>query len=98
MRSPERPLWRSGRPWTRTLIIVIGVLSISTPAVVYLPSLAGLLHLAPFAAPWWLVVIATAASTAWSEPLKGRSRPAGRAQAVPHGTNGSGTEGVGGGR
>lgn len=73
MRSPERPLWRSGRGWTTTLTIVIGVLIASAPAVVYVPPLAGLLHLAPFAAPCWLVVVAAAVSTAWSEPLKGRT-------------------------
>ncbi|HSB87845.1 MAG TPA: cation-translocating P-type ATPase C-terminal domain-containing protein, partial [Ilumatobacteraceae bacterium] len=78
MRSPERPLWRSVQPWTRTLTIVIAALAVTTPAVVYVPPLAELLHLAAFPAPWWLVVIATASTAAWSEPLKLRSPAADR--------------------
>jgi Ca2+-transporting ATPase len=70
MRSPDRPLWASHRPWTATLKIVVAVLVVTTLAVVYLPPLADLLHLEPFPAPWWAAVAAVAASTAWSEPLK----------------------------
>lgn len=73
MRTPERPLWARGRPWTRTLAVVIATLIASTLAVVYVPALAELLHLAPFAASWWPLVVAAAATTAWSEPFK-RSR------------------------
>jgi Ca2+-transporting ATPase len=74
MRSPDRPLWSSGRPWTRTLTAVIGVLVAVTVAVVEVPPLADLLHLQPFPAPWWLVVAAVATSAAWSEPFKGDHR------------------------
>ncbi len=70
MRTPERPFWARGRPWTRTLTVVIVTLVASTIAVVYVPALAELLHLAPFPAHWWSLVIAAAATTAWSEPLK----------------------------
>ena len=72
MRSPERPLWRSSRPWTATLTVVAVVLVVVTPAVVYLPPLADLLHLAPFPAAWWPGVLAVASVPAWLEPLKGR--------------------------
>ncbi|MEY4231553.1 MAG: hypothetical protein RLZZ362_2402, partial [Actinomycetota bacterium] len=71
MRSPERPLWRSSRPWTATLTVVAVVLVVATPAVVYLPPLADLLHLAPFPAAWWSGVLAVASVPAWFEPLKG---------------------------
>jgi Ca2+-transporting ATPase len=70
MRSPDRPLWASGRAWTPTLTVVLGVIGVVTVAVVYLPALAGLLHLEPFPAAGWLAVVAVAASTAWSEPFK----------------------------
>ena len=73
MRSPDQPLWASGRPLTRTVSTVTGVLVATTLAVVYVPPLAGLLHLAPFPAGWWAAVLAVAASTAWSEPLKRRA-------------------------
>ena len=74
MRSPERPLWARGQQWTRTVVSVIAVLVIVTLACVYVGPLAGLLHLEPFPAPWWLVVVA-AASTAMSlEPLKRQRR------------------------
>ncbi|HEU5085239.1 MAG TPA: cation-transporting P-type ATPase [Acidimicrobiales bacterium] len=72
MRTPSRPLWASGRPWTTTLTVVNAVIVLATVAVVYVPPLAELLHLEPFPAAWWAVVLAVAASTAWSEPLKAR--------------------------
>ncbi|MGH9084524.1 MAG: cation-translocating P-type ATPase [Acidimicrobiales bacterium] len=72
MRSPHRPLWASGRPWTRTLRVVTAVIAAVTVAVVYVTPIADLLHLDPFPAGWWLAVAGLAATTAWSEPLKGR--------------------------
>ena len=72
MRSPDRPLWASRRPWTRTLTIVVVVIAAATVAVVYIPPVASLLHLEPFPAGWWLLAAAIAASTMWSEPLKRR--------------------------
>ena len=72
MRSPDRPLWASNRPWTVTLAVVTIVIVVATVAVVYVPPLAELLHLEPFPGPWWAVVLGVAASTAWSEPLKER--------------------------
>jgi Ca2+-transporting ATPase len=75
MRSPDRPLWASHRPWTTTLTVVVVVVAVATLAVVYVPPLAALLHLEPFPAGWWALAAAVAASTAWSEPLK---RPRGR--------------------
>ena len=72
MRSPDRPLWASRRPWTTTLVAVVAVLAAATVAVVYLPPLAGLLHLEPFPAAWWAGVAGVAVATAWSEPLKRR--------------------------
>ncbi len=70
MRSPHRPLWGSGRPWTRTLRAVIAVVVGVTVAVVYIEPVADLLHLDPFPAVWWLAVAGLAATTAWSEPFK----------------------------
>jgi Ca2+-transporting ATPase len=72
MRSPDRPLWASRRPWTATLAVVVAVIAAATLAVVYVPSLAALLHLEPFPGVWWALAVAVAASTAWSEPLKRR--------------------------
>jgi hypothetical protein len=74
MRSPDRPLWRSGRPWTRTLGIVLAVLAVVALAAVAFPPLAGLLKVTPFPPVGWLVAGAVAvATTIWSEPLKRRS-------------------------
>lgn len=72
MRSPERPFWRSGLGWTTVLTVVVAVLAVTAVAVVHVPPFAELLHLEVF--PWWAwsIVVAGAASTAWSEPLKGR--------------------------
>ncbi|HEX6237901.1 MAG TPA: HAD-IC family P-type ATPase, partial [Acidimicrobiales bacterium] len=71
MRSPDRPLWRSGRPWTRTLGVVLPVLGLVAVAAVAFPPLAGLLKVAPFPPVGWLVAGAVAvATTVWSEPLK----------------------------
>jgi P-type Ca2+ transporter type 2C len=70
MRSPDRPMWASGRPWTRTLTVIIGMLALAAPAVIYVAPLAGVLHLAPFPPEWWAVVLAVAATTAWTEPWK----------------------------
>jgi Ca2+-transporting ATPase len=75
MRSPSRPLWASGRPWTRTLTVIIATIAAATLAVIYLPPLASLLHLEPFPAAWWSVVVVIAGTTAWSEPLKRRHLP-----------------------
>ncbi|HEX6569343.1 MAG TPA: cation-translocating P-type ATPase [Acidimicrobiales bacterium] len=74
-RSPDRPLWRSGHPWTRTLAVVVAVLVVTTLAAVLLPPFADMLKLEPFPVGGWLVVAAVAAAaTTWSEPLK-RPRP-----------------------
>ena len=73
MRSPDRPLWRSGRRWTRTLTVVVAVIAAATIAVVYVPPVASLLHLEPFPVGWWLLTAAIAASAMWSEPLKRRA-------------------------
>jgi Ca2+-transporting ATPase len=72
MRSPDRPLWASRRPWTATLSIVLAVIVAATISAVYVPALAHLLHLEPFPAGWWAAVLAVAATTAWSEPFKRR--------------------------
>ena len=75
MRSPDRPFWADDRPWTKTLAIVIVVLVCTTVAVVHIPRLADLLHLAPFPIGWWVVVAAVAATTLWSEPFKRSDLP-----------------------
>jgi phosphoserine phosphatase len=72
MRSPHHPLWTRGSPWTRTLTVVVAIIAAATFSVVYLPPLADLLHLEPFPPAWWAAVFAVAASTAWSDPFKGR--------------------------
>jgi Ca2+-transporting ATPase len=73
MRSADRPMWASRRPWTRTLTVVVAVISATTVGVVYVPPLAELLHLEPFPAVWWALALAVAISTAWSEPFKRRT-------------------------
>jgi Ca2+-transporting ATPase len=75
MRSPDRPFWADDRPWTKTLAAVIVVLLCTTVAVVHIPPLADLLHLAPFPIGWWVVVAAVAATTLWSEPFKRSDLP-----------------------
>jgi Ca2+-transporting ATPase len=80
MRSPERPLWSGSRPWTRTITVVIVLLLTITPASVYVPPLAALLHLEPFPAKWWVVVAAAAATAAWTEPFKRGRRQVGNTQ------------------
>lgn len=74
MRSPERPLWARGQQWTRTVISVIAMLVVVTLACVYVGPLAELLHLEPFPAPWWLVVVATASTAMSWEPFKRQRR------------------------
>jgi Ca2+-transporting ATPase len=51
MRSPDRPLWSSRRPWTATLTIVLAVIIVATISAVYISALAHLLHLEPFPHP-----------------------------------------------
>jgi len=70
MRSPSRPLWSSGQPLTRAVVVVISVLTAATLACVYVPPLARMLHLQAFPAQWWLVVVVAASTTAWTEPFK----------------------------
>lgn len=71
MRSPDRPLWEGGRPWTRTLTWVVAILLVVTVAVVEFGPLAELLRLAPFPlAGWGIVLAVAAATTTWTEPLK----------------------------
>ena len=74
MRSPERPLWARGQTWTRTVVWVIAALVIATLACVYVGPLADLLHLEPFPAPWWLVVVAAASTAIALEPCKRQRR------------------------
>jgi Ca2+-transporting ATPase len=74
MRSPYRPMWRSGRPWTPTLRWVLVMLSVLPLAVVEFGPFARLLKLSAFPLPWWgLVTLVAVVTTVWSEPLK-RSR------------------------
>jgi len=78
MRSPDRPLWDSGRPWTRTITWVIAAIAATTVATVHLGPLAELLQLAPFPPPAWAAVAGVAAAaTMWSEPLKRREHRGG---------------------
>jgi Ca2+-transporting ATPase len=71
MRTPDRPLWHSGRPWTRTLVWVVALMTVITVAVVHFGPLTRLLQLSSFPVAGWLVVLGVAGiTTAWSEPLK----------------------------
>jgi Ca2+-transporting ATPase len=80
MRSPDQPMWRSGRPWTRTLASVVAILSFAALSVVHVRPLADLLQLAPFPLWAWSLVVAVAVgTTTWSEPLK-RPRASGSAR------------------
>jgi Ca2+-transporting ATPase len=73
MRSPDRPWWSSGRPWTRTLTAVVAVLLAITVGVVELDPLADLLQQTAFPRAAWLVVVAVVfVTTSWSEALKPR--------------------------
>ena len=73
MRSPDRPLWDSGRRWTPTLTSVVAAMAVITVAVVHLRPLAEVLQLAPFPVVGWVAVVAIAiGATTWSEPLKRR--------------------------
>ena len=71
MRSPERPVWRPGRPFTRTLWWVLGLIVVVTVGVVEVGPVARLLSFAPFPRWAWPVLVAVAAvGTLWAEPLK----------------------------
>jgi Ca2+-transporting ATPase len=71
MRSPDRPIWDSGRAWTRTLTWVIAILAVTSVAVVQLGPLADLLRLSPFTPAAWAIVLGVAVgATTWSEPFK----------------------------
>jgi Ca2+-transporting ATPase len=74
MRSPHRPMWRSGRPWTPALWWVTAMLVVTTLGVVLVPPVARLLQLEAFE-PWaWSIVVSVAAiTTTWAEPFKRRS-------------------------
>jgi P-type Ca2+ transporter type 2C len=70
-RSPAIPIWRAGIRPTKTLGVAIAAVIATILAMVYVPPLAALLALKPFAPAGWLVVIAvSAATTLWSEPFK----------------------------
>jgi Ca2+-transporting ATPase len=74
MRSPDRPWWSSGRPWTRTLAVVVAGLVAITVGVVEFEPVAELLQQAAFPAGAWFVAVAVAlVTTSWSEALKPRS-------------------------
>ena len=71
VRSPDRPLWRSERPFTRTLWWIVAVVAVATVAVVELGPVSRLLQLSAFEPEMWAVVIAVAVvSTCWIEPFK----------------------------
>ncbi len=75
MRSPDRPLWASGRRWTRTLVVVVAAIAAITVGTVYLEPVAELLHIEPFAAPWWAAVLGGASSILPLELLKTTPAP-----------------------
>jgi Ca2+-transporting ATPase len=71
MRSPEHPMWRSGRPITRTLVWVVALMTVVTVGVVHVGPVARLLQFEAFPLWAWSVVVGVAAvATSWSEPLK----------------------------
>ncbi|HEX9107270.1 MAG TPA: cation-translocating P-type ATPase, partial [Longimicrobiales bacterium] len=70
-RDMERPLWRARIPttaivwWSRVITLTL------LAAGLYLPPIAGVLHLAAIGADSWLRALAVAAlTTLWVEPLK----------------------------
>jgi magnesium-transporting ATPase (P-type) len=70
-RSPHAPVWRTGIRPTRTLSIAIASVIVALLATVYVPPIADLLSLKPFAPSAWLIVVGVAAATTlWSEPFK----------------------------
>jgi Ca2+-transporting ATPase len=72
VRSPDRALWR-GFVLTRTLAAILALMVATALGTVLLPAAASVLRLASFPAWGWAVaVLVAAASTLWSEPLKGR--------------------------
>jgi len=71
MRSPDRPMWRSGRQFTRTLAWVLALIALVTVGVVQIGPVARLLQFQSFPLWGWPVLVAVAAvSTCWAEPLK----------------------------
>jgi magnesium-transporting ATPase (P-type) len=56
-RSPDRPIWNSGRKTTKTTAVIVALLFVVPFAVVYFPPLASLLQLSPFEPATWFLVI-----------------------------------------
>ncbi|MDO8389081.1 MAG: cation-transporting P-type ATPase [Actinomycetota bacterium] len=83
MRSPDRPLWRSGRPFTRTLWWVLALIVVVTIGVAQVGPVARLLQFQSFPLWGWAVVVGVAAAaTLWAEPLKRGARPPARAKGL----------------
>ncbi len=70
-RSLGAPLWQTAWRGNQMLLPVVGVTLASLAAALYLPPLAGLLHLAPLSLREWGLGGAVAViTTLWQEPLK----------------------------
>ncbi len=70
-RAPHAPFWRTGLRSTPTLLAAIVAVLAVLLAMIYVPPLADLLDLEPFApAAWLVVVLVSALTTLWSEPFK----------------------------
>jgi len=81
-RSPGVPVWRTGLRGNRALPLLLASILATLMAVVYVPELADLLHIAPLSLGAWGVAGAVAvATTLWHEPVKAvraRRRPEAR--------------------
>lgn len=70
-RSPGVPVWRTGMRGNRALPLLLASIVAMLVAVVYVPELADLLHIAPLSLGAWGVAGAVAmATTLWHEPIK----------------------------
>jgi Ca2+-transporting ATPase len=70
-RSPRAPIWRTGLRGNRALPLLLASILTTLMAVVYVPGLARLLHVAPLSlGAWALAVGVAAATTLWHEPVK----------------------------
>ena len=70
-RSPGMPLWRTGLRGNRALPSLLASILTTLVAVVYVPALADLLHVAPLSlGAWGVAWVVAAATTLWYEPVK----------------------------
>ena len=84
-RSPDRPVWRTEIRRNRTVAGVLVPVVLTLVLALYIPPVATLLHLHPFPAAEWGVVVGVAAlGTLWTEPIKAWRGRRGRGHSSDH--------------